>query len=137
MKIVIASDHAGFELKKFLLKSSDHHLIDCGTNSLESVDYPDYAHKALEQFFTHQAKFGILICNSGIGMSIAANRNTHIRAALCRNIEDVSLARAHNDANFIILGAKFIDQNLATQLIEKFFNTEFEGGRHSNRVQKL
>lgn len=139
-KIFIASDHAGFLLKEFLIKELvelDFLVSDLGCDSSEkSVDYPDYAQK-LSKKITKVSDFGILICGSGIGISIAANRFTHIRAALCHNIKSAKLARADNDANVICIGARFIKEKNAISLVKNFLNTEFEGGRHERRVKKL
>lgn len=139
-KIFIASDHAGFELKKYLiseLSKINFPIIDLGTNSAEkSVDYPDFA-KKLCQKIKSEADFGILICGSGIGISIAANRFKHIRAALCHNQKLAKLARAHNDANVICLGARIIKEKSAFAAIKTFLNTNFEDGRHAKRVKKL
>ncbi|MDX1950043.1 MAG: ribose 5-phosphate isomerase B [Rickettsiales bacterium] len=139
-KISIASDHAGFELKEFLkseLASKNYEVFDLGTDSKNSVDYPDFAEKLALHIKDKKSDFGILICGSGIGISIAANRYNHIRAALCNNLEVTKLARQHNNANVICLGARFIDNKIALEMVEAFFNTEFEGGRHTERVRKL
>lgn len=138
--IHIASDHAGFDLKQFLISkfSSEIEIIDLGCfNNFVSVDYPDYAKKIAEKIDNDQNKFGILICGSGIGISIAANRFNHIRAALCFDETSAQLSREHNDANIICLGARIIDQNTATKIVKKFLTSEFLGGRHDIRVKKL
>jgi ribose 5-phosphate isomerase B len=136
----IASDHAGVELKvqiiNLLLKQGKK-ITDFGTNSLESVDYPDFAAMVTEAVVSGRAEKGILICGTGIGMSIAANRSRAIRAALCHNTMTAELARQHNDANVLVLGARVVDTNTALSCVEAFLNTPFEGGRHQNRLNKL
>ncbi len=139
-KISIASDHAGFELKEFLtakLNSENFSIIDLGTDSLNSVDYPDYANKIASNIENKISEFGILICGSGVGISIAANRNKSVRAALCYSDEIAKLARQHNNANVICLGARFTNNEDALKMVKTFLSTEFEGGRHANRVAKL
>lgn len=137
-KIAIASDHAGFELKQAVVKHlGAENVLDLGTNSADSVDYPDFGKavaKAIEEGKTQQ---GIVICGSGIGISIAANRNPAVRAALCMNTEMAKLARQHNDANVLALGARLVDEHTALDIVNVFFKTEFEGGRHARRVDKL
>ncbi|MCE7885921.1 MAG: ribose 5-phosphate isomerase B [Alphaproteobacteria bacterium PRO2] len=137
-KIAIASDHAGFELKQAVVKHlGAENVLDLGTNTLDSVDYPDFGYavaKALEEGKIEQ---GIVICGSGIGISIAANRNPAVRAALCMNTEMAKLARQHNDANVLALGARLVDVKEALDIVNVFFKTEFEGGRHARRVEKL
>jgi len=137
-RIVIASDHAGFELKEFLIStlSSSHEIIDLGTNSDESVDYPDFGKKAADEVAKGDA-IGIIICGSGIGISIAANRNPKIRAALCLSTTMAQLARQHNDANILALGARLVGNIEALNIVTEFLNTEFEGGRHQKRIEKL
>lgn len=138
-RIAIASDHAGFELKSSIIKHySNWSFLDLGVNSASvSVDYPDYAYKVVDCIMQHEVSTGILICSSGIGMSIAANRNSSIRAAVCHNVFTAERAKSHNDANVLVLGASIVTQDLAFQIVEKFFNTQFEGGRHSIRIAKL
>lgn len=137
-RIFIASDHAGFILKEFLVKKLERfQIIDLGCESAsESVDYPDFAQK-LSREVKEDSDYGILICGSGIGISIAANRFNHIRAALCNDETSAKLARAHNNANVICLGARFIEPENALATITAFLNTEFEDGRHGRRVEKL
>jgi len=139
--ILIACDHAGFELKAILLKklsSLGFSAIDLGCNSAEeSVDYPDFAKKLAQKIIAKKAKQGILICGSGIGISIAANRFKQVRAALCYNVEAAKLARKHNDANVLCLGARSTSPRLALSILKAFLATEFEGGRHEKRVAKL
>ena len=139
-KIYIASDHAGFKLKQNIakyFKKKKKKIYDLGPNSDHSVDYPDFAHKLAKNVSKNKANFGILICGSGMGMSIAANRNKKIRAALCYSIKNTKLSRLHNDANIITLGSRLIDKKKAINLIKVFLNTNFEGGRHIMRVKKL
>ncbi len=136
----IASDHGGFELKQALaqyLREQDAEVIDLGTHSLESVDYPDYALEMSKWIEKNPDKQGILICGSGIGISIAANRHKHVRAALCHDGLSASLARKHNDANVLCLGARLIGIETAKDCVNQFTKSEFEGGRHSARVEKL
>ncbi len=140
MPIAIASDHAGFELKSFIIKALEkkYELIDCGTNNDEnSVDYPDFANKVAEKIIKKTANFGILICGSGVGISIAANRFKEIRAALCYNQKTAQLSRQHNDANIVCLGARMIKPENAIKIVEVFLRTNFEGGRHNQRIAKL
>lgn len=139
-KISIASDHKGYDLKSELvehLTSKGHKIYDLGTNSDDSVDYPDYAHKVSEHLEDESSKFGILICGSGIGMSIAANRHSHVRAALCHNEKLAELARAHNNANILVLGAKNLSLETAKSMADTFLKTTFEGGRHIKRLSKI
>lgn len=137
-RIFIASDHAGFTLKESLINEfKELQIIDLGCNSeTESVDYPDFAQK-LSKEISSNTDFGILICGSGIGISIAANRFNHIRAALCHNEISAELSRAHNNANVICLGARFTESQDAIAAVKTFLNTEFEDGRHGRRVKKL
>ena len=139
-KILIASDHAGFILKKKLVdffKKEKISLHDIGTSSETSVDYPDFAHKLCEQISEGNYYSGILICGSGIGMSIVANRYQKIRAALCLNEKMVKLCRRHNDANVLVLGSRLISYDEATKCILCFIKTSFEAGRHTNRLNKI
>ena len=138
--VAIASDHAGYELKQTLaefLRAQDVVVEDLGTHSTASVDYPDFGNAMAEWIKQNPAELGILICGSGIGISIAANRHKHIRAALCANAEMAKLSRQHNNANVLALGARFIDANAAKDCVRAFLETEFEGGRHAGRVEKL
>jgi len=140
MKIAIGADHAGFELKNQLgaaLRNSGHEVCDFGTNSAESTDYPVYARQVAKAVAAGTAERGLLVCGSGVGMSIAANKVRGVRAALGVNIEEVRLARAHNNANVLTLGARFIEPALADDLVKAFLETPFEGGRHERRVSKL
>ncbi|MBP7652409.1 ribose 5-phosphate isomerase B [Candidatus Dependentiae bacterium] len=140
MKIVIASDHGGFELKeklKLYLLSKGYEVRDIGTYSESSVDYPDYGFKAGEIVASGQAERGIVICGSGIGISIAANKVKGIRAALCHSAEYAKLSREHNNANVLALGGRFLSYEEANEIVEVWLNTEFSGGRHQKRVDKL
>ncbi len=138
--IAIASDHAGFELKGKIiteLEGLGYKVRNFGTNSADPVDYPDYAKKVAEYISEGKAAFGVLICGSGIGMSIAANRYPLIRAAVVRDIEDAVLARQHNNANVLALGARKMDAPLAMEILKVFLTTPFMEGRHRIRVAKL
>jgi ribose 5-phosphate isomerase B len=140
MRLAIGSDHAGFELKESLKKyiiSKKIDLIDVGTNSTESVDYPDFASEVGKLINEKKADFGILICGTGIGMSIAANKIKGIRAALCLMPEMAKLARNHNNANVLVLPGRLIGFELATWILDAFLNSGFEGGRHERRVTKI
>ena len=138
-EIVIASDHAGFELKKKLIVSSKikAKFIDLGTFSLESVDYPDYAKKLSLLIKNNEFNKGVLICGSGIGMSMVANRFNMVRAALCINEEMAKLARQHNNANILVLGSRLISNEEAIKCYLSFFETKYEGGRHQARLDKF
>ena len=140
MKIAIGNDHAGVEFKNKImqeLRSKGYEIVNMGTDTLDSVDYPDFAKEVSEKVLKGEVKFGILICGTGIGISIAANRIKGIRAALCHNEYTAKLARLHNDANIIALGARVLGIDLGLACIEAFVNTEFEGGRHARRVGKI
>ena len=138
-KIAIASDHAGFDYKEQLRKHLEGQYIvqDYGTFSKDSVDYPDYVHPAAVSVSEGKNDLGILICGSGNGVQMSANKHQDIRCALCWMPELASLARKHNNANMIALPARFIAFELAIDIITEFLNTEFEGGRHQNRVEKI
>ena len=138
MKISIGSDHAGFELKqKIIEKYSSFKFDDCGTFSTKSVDYPDFGHKVANSVLSNNVDFGIVVCGSGIGISIAANRNKGIRAALCTSAEHAKLSRLHNDANVLALGSRLTDEKDIYAIIDIFLATPFEGGRHSDRIKKI
>ena len=140
MKLAIGCDHAGFELKETLktyLIEKGFELVDKGTYSLDSVDYPDFAHAVSIAIEKGQVGLGILICGSGNGISMAANKHAGIRAALCWKSEIASLARLHNDANILSLPARFISVEEAKEIVDTFLSTDFEGGRHANRVNKI
>ena len=139
MQIAIANDHAGVKLKNKIVdffSSQGIDFINLGSNDLESVDYPDYAHLIVDSIIEGRAQKGILICATGIGMSIAANRSAEIRAALCLNEFMAERARAHNDANVLVLASKITSDKDSIAMIKKFLSTEFEGGRHTKRVEK-
>ncbi len=138
-KIYIASDHAGFKLKQSVISkfTKIHKIIDLGPNSNDSVDYPDFAKKLSKKIALNKGSFGILICGSGMGMAIAANKTKNIRAALCYSKQNTKLSRLHNNANIITLGERLIDKNKAFSLIKIFLSTKFEGGRHLRRVKKM
>jgi ribose 5-phosphate isomerase B len=135
--IFIASDHAGFDLKKQILNTIKEKLIDLGTYSEDSVDYPDYAKKLVSKINSTENSKGILICGSGIGMSIEANRDRNIRAGLAFEPEIAKLMREHNDANVLVLPAKFMNVQDVLKCIENFLTTNFAGGRHQKRINKL
>jgi ribose 5-phosphate isomerase B len=140
MKIAIGADHAGFELKNQLgdvLRQTGHEVCDFGTNSAESTDYPDYAGRVAKAVASGTVQRGVLVCGTGVGMSIAANKVSGVRAALGVTPEEVRLTRAHNDANVLTLGARFTELPLAQQLLQTFLETPFEGGRHARRVAKI
>lgn len=139
LKIAIAADHAGYEYKEILKKhlEKQYEIQDFGTYSTDSVDYPDFVHPAASSVEKGENEFGILICGSGEGVSITANKHQKIRCALCWMPEIAALARQHNDANMIALPARFIAKELAIEIVEQFLNTSFEGGRHQNRVDKI
>ena len=138
-KIFISSDHAGYNLKSYIIKkfNKKQKIVDLGPRSNNSVDYPDYAHKLSQKVSTNKGSFGILICGSGMGMSITANKNKKIRAALCYNVKNTKLSRLHNNANIITLGARLINKKKAINLVKVFLSTKFEGGRHLRRVKKI
>jgi len=138
--IAIASDHAGFDLKdtiKSELEAMGRGVLDLGTDNRESVDYPDFADALAAALGDRRVQGGVLICGTGIGISIAANRHRHIRAALCHDATAARLARAHNDANVLALGARLIGVEAAKDCVRTFFSTPFDGGRHRRRVDKL
>ena len=139
--IAIGADHAGYELKCVLidhLQQQGHVMFDLGANdSSLHVDYPDYAHIVSDYLFDKIANFGILICGTGVGMSIASNRLSHIRAALCTSVLVAEQSRLHNNANILVLGARVVTEQTAKIIVNKFFTTEFEGGRHLKRLNKI
>ena len=139
-KIFISSDHAGYNLKEKIIKKFENRFIfeDLGTNnSITSVNYPEYAHKLCKKVGSNNKNMGILVCGSGIGMSMAANRHKNIRAAVCYSVKNTKLSRLHNNANIITLGSRLTKKNTAFKCIEVFMNTKFEGGRHKKRVLKI
>ena len=139
-KIFISSDHAGYMLKEQIKKKfkKKYRFQDLGTdNSKKSVNYPDYAHKLCRKVSNSRKNMGILVCGSGMGMSMAANRHKKIRAAVCYSVKNTKLSRLHNDANIITLGSRLTKKNTAFKCIEVFMKTKFEGGRHNKRVKKI
>ena len=136
-KFVLACDHAGYPLKeelKEIFTKEGYEVIDCGTDSLASVDYPAYATKLCETITRKEAKLGILVCGTGIGMSMAANKHAGIRAACCSDTFSARMTRMHNDANVLCMGARVVGAGLAVDIAKLFLETEFEGGRHQRRV---
>lgn len=140
MKIAIGADHAGFRLKEYLrehLLAGGHEVVDHGTHSAESTDYPDYAERVAGDVAAGRADTGLLVCSTGVGMSIAANKIRGVRAALGVNARQVALTRAHNNANVLTLGGSMTDEKTAAELVEIFLKTPFDGGRHARRVEKI
>ena len=140
MRIIVGSDHGGFELKEKVvpfLKTLGHQVEDIGTHDLQSVDYPDYAVKVARTVVGHQADRGILICGSGIGMSMTANRIRGARAVLAREPYDAKMSRRHNDSNILCLGGRFTGQDLAFEIIDTWLKEPFDGGRHQRRVELI
>ena len=138
--IAFSSDHAGYKMKLDLIayvESLGYDTLDLGAQSEESYDYPDSVPPLLEAMVSTEADFGVLLCGSGIGVDIAANRHKELRAALCQNGLMAKMARLHNDANVLCLGARFIGMEIAIDCVDNFLNTSFEGGRHARRVEKL
>ena len=139
-KIFISSDHAGFRLKEDIkkhLKNKKLNFIDLGPVNDDSVDYPDYAHKLAKKVKVSKNNVGILVCGSGTGMNIAANKHKNIRAAQCFNTKSTKLSRLHNDSNIITLGARLISKKNALKFVSIFLNTNFDGGRHLKRIKKI
>ncbi len=139
-KIILASDHAGYKLKeeiKEFLKNKRKKVLDLGTKNTKSVDYPDYAHLLSKKMKNGKNQFGILVCGSGTGMSMAANKHKNIRAALCYDIKSAKLSRQHNNANVMTLGSRLIKKNIAFKCVSTFLKTDFEGGRHLRRIKKI
>ena len=139
-KIFISSDHAGYKLKeaiKLHLSKKKLSFQDMGPYNDNRVDYPDFAHKLAKRVKKNKNNFGILVCGSGIGMNISANRHKNIRAAQCFNLKSTKLSRLHNDANIITLGSRLLTKKTALSCVSVFLNTKFEGGRHSKRIKKI
>jgi len=139
-KIFISSDHAGFKLKEQIKRKffKKYDFQDLGTNNPDvSVNYPEYAHKLCKKVSNNSKNMGILVCGSGMGMSMAANRHKKIRAAVCYSVKNTKLSRLHNNANIITLGSRLTKKDTAFKCIEAFINTKFEGGRHNKRVKKI
>ena len=139
MKIAIGADHAGFEAKENIKKylSKEHTIIDFGTDSLASVDYPKFGHLVAKAVSNKDADVGIVVCGSGIGISIAANKMKGIRAALCTSIEHAEMSKKHNNANILALGARMTTYDNMIMIIDKWLEEEFEGGRHQNRIEQI
>ena len=138
--IAVASDHAGFDLKEILkrdLQEAGLEVLDLGTNSTQSVDYPDFGTAMADAVASGKAQRGVLVCGTGIGISMAANRNPKVRAALVHDVTSARLSRMHNDANVVAFGQRLIGTETAREALKVFLGTEFEGGRHANRVAKL
>ena len=138
--IAVASDHAGFDLKEILkrdLQDAGYAVLDLGTNSTASVDYPDFGKAMAEAIASGRAAKGVLVCGTGIGISIAANRNPKVRAALAHDVTSARLSREHNDANVVAFGQRLIGAETAREALKAFLNTEWAGGRHAGRVAKL
>jgi ribose 5-phosphate isomerase B len=138
--IAVASDHAGFDLKEILkrdLQEAGLEVLDLGTNSTQSVDYPDFGMAMADAVASGKAARGVLVCGTGIGISMAANRNPKVRAALVHDVTSARLSRMHNDANVVAFGQRLIGTETAREALKVFLGTEFEGGRHANRVAKL
>lgn len=140
MNIYIGADHAGFNIKeavKNMLANYNYNIIDLGTNSNARVDYPDFGHKVAQAVLADEGSFGIVICGTGIGISIAANKYKGIRAALCHDDYTAKMARAHNNANILAFGERVVGLGVVESIIDTFLTTPFEGGRHANRVEKI
>ena len=140
MKIAMAADHGGFELKNILkdyLEEKGHTVINLGTDSSESVDYPDYAKVCCDEVISKRADFGILVCGTGVGISIAANKIDGIRCGLCPSKEIASLVKQHNNANVIALGGRFTSPEEGKAIVDSYMEAQFEGGRHQQRVDKI
>ena len=138
LSIAIGGDHAGFELKKILVEFlKDYKVKDFGTHSIDSVDYPDFAHPVASAVEVGEFDLGILICGSANGVAITANKHQGIRAAICWNEELAELARSHNNANILCIPSRFVSEALAKEITRRFINSTFGGGRHANRVDKI
>ena len=138
MKIAIASDHAGYDLKEKIKEFlAEYEIVDFGTENSDSMDYPDTGFEATEAVSCGDCERGILICGSGLGMSIVANKVAGIRAALCQTKQFAELSRRHNNSNILVLSGRFISEYLAKEIVNVWFNTEFEGGRHQKRLVKI
>ena len=138
MKISIGNDHAGVDYKKFIIENlKNHSVINHGTDDVNSVDYPDFAHPVSLDVENKTSEIGILICGSGNGVAMTANKHKKVRAALCWSEEIAKLAKQHNNANIVCIPARFISKEEALQIVKSFINTDFEGGRHKRRVNKI
>lgn len=139
-KIAIGSDHAGFGLKEEilgLLKGLNIDIVDCGTNTTESVDYPDFGARVSELVSSGGAERGILVCGTGLGMSMVANKYPNVRAALCNDLFSAKMSRLHNDANILVMGGRVIGKDLAAEIVKVWLSTPFEGERHLKRLHKI
>jgi ribose 5-phosphate isomerase B len=140
MKIAIGNDHAGLQAKQRMrdrLAQQGHAVTDCGTGATDSVDYPDFARAVAEAVAAGRAERGILVCGTGIGMSITANKVRGVRAAKCNDPYEARMSRAHNDANVLCLGARVVDASVMDEIVDGFLRTDFEAGRHARRVEKM
>ena len=140
MRILMASDHAGYDLKRLLAahaRSLGHEVIDLGPFGADAVDYPDYGHELSRRLLATEAERGVLICGTGVGMAMVANRHRGVRAALCNDAFTAEAARRHNDANVLCLGGRTTGPGVAVQIMEIFLRTPFDGGRHARRVEKI
>lgn len=140
MRIAVGADHAGVHLKDELvawLNDRGYHVKDVGTNGTDSVDYPDFAHEVANAVAAGEARLGLLVCGTGVGMSMSANRHAKVRAVVCSDTFTARMAREHNDANVLCIGARVVGAGLAQDLLEAFLAAEFEGGRHERRVGKI
>lgn len=141
MNVIVGSDHAGFDLKEEIKRSlnekGEYPVTDMGTFSNEPVDYPIIAHQVAKNISEKRFRRGILVCGSGIGMSIVANRYPRVRAALCSNLFAVKVSRQHNDANILVLGGRVLGTDLALEMVDLFLHTQFEGGRHQRRLEQI
>ena len=138
--IALGSDHAGYKYKSIIvdwLKDNGYDIFDAGTNSEDSTDYPDHIHPVADMIESGEAKAGIILCGSGNGAAMTANKHQGIRAALCWNTELAALARHHNDANILAIPGRYVDESLALDMVKVFLTTQFEGGRHQRRVDKI
>ena len=140
MTIAVGCDHAGYVHKDAIvefLKNEGYQVVDHGTDSADSTDYADHIHPVGCNIDQHSADLGIILCGSGNGAAMTANKHRHVRAALCWNVELAKLARAHNDANVLAIPGRFVDRDTALAMVEAFLNTDFDGGRHARRVNKI
>lgn len=140
MKVYIGTDHAGYNIKHEVInivKNLNYDVVDLGCSSSDRVDYPDYGHRVAKAVLKDERSFGIVICGTGIGISISANKHSGIRAALCHNSYTATMARAHNDANILAFGERVVGIGVIESMIKAFLSTPFEGGRHENRVKKI
>lgn len=140
MKIALGADHGGFELKEKIKKhllEKNIEVVDCGTNSTDSVDYPQFGHAVGHAVANKEVNFGIVVCGTGIGISLAANKVPGVRAALCTNTTMARLTREHNDANILALGGRIVGDVLALEMVDIFLETEFAGGRHQKRIDAI